>query len=194
MNAFYFKINLNKFGEKRIQVLAEQKLFKNIVLIFAILTIVIYGAILYYNHQLEGKLENRRQLLNSIRQEIESYREVGEYLSTNDLERLARSSTDRIFWANKLIALADIVTEKIAITHFSFRRGELTLFGITQVDVEEREFDLIYDFIENLKDNPQISGDFDEIKFERAHRDKEKDIDIIRFEITCIGRSVARRR
>ncbi len=193
MNQFHFTINLNKYGEKRYQVLAEKRVFKNLILTFVILTIVLYGVVLYFNSALEAKFDNRQQLLNDIRAEIESYREVGEYLSSTDLERLARTSTDRIFWANNLIALADLITEKIAITHFSYRQGVLSLFGITQVDIEEKEFDLIYDFIDLLEQDPQISADFDDIRFIRGQRDREQGVDIIRFQIDCIGRGVSSR-
>lgn len=193
MNQFHFTINLNKYGEKRYQVLAEKRMFKNLILTFVIITIVLYGAVLYFNASLQAKFDSRQQLLNDIRAEIESYREVGEYLSSRDLERLARTSTDRIFWANNLIALADLITDKVAITHFSYRQGVLSLFGITQVDIEEKEFDLIYEFIELLEQDHQISEDFDEIRFIRGQRDRDQGVHIIRFQIDCIGRGVSGR-
>lgn len=188
MNQFHFSINLNKYGEKRYQIIAEQRLFRNMILSFLIITVLLFGTVLYFNNLLESKLDNRRELLNSIRREIETYREVGEYLSSSDLERLARASTDRIFWANKLIALADIITEKIAITHFTYRQGVFSLFGITQVDVDEKEFDLVDEFIDSLRENPQINEDFDDIRFIRASRDTERDVAIIRFQIDLVGR------
>ncbi len=103
MTQFYFSINLNKHGELRRQREAESRLFMTLVLSFAILTVVLYGTVFYFYLSLGSKLDNRHELLQSINREIETYRESGEYLSTDDLERLARTSTDRIFWANKLI-------------------------------------------------------------------------------------------
>lgn len=193
MTQFYFAVNLNKFGELRKQREAEAKLFLALVLSFVIISVLLYGTVLYFNYSLGNKLTNRKELLQAINREIETYRESGEYLSTSDLERLARTSTDRIFWANKLIALADITTEKIAITHFSYKDAVLSLFGITQVDIEEKEFDLIHEFIESLRVNDQINLDFDEIRFVRSSRDREKDVDIIRFQIDCIGRAISER-
>ncbi|MBW6515486.1 MAG: hypothetical protein K0B81_02580 [Candidatus Cloacimonetes bacterium] len=193
MTQFYFTINLNKFGELRKQREAESKLFMSLVVIFAIITVILYATVIYFNLTLSSKLENRRDLLQRINDEIQQYQDSGEYLSTGDLERLARTSTERIFWANKLIALADITTDKIAITHFSYKDDVLSLFGITQVDIEEREFDLIYEFIENLRVNDQINVDFDEIRFVRSNRDREKDVEILRFQIDCIGRNISAR-
>jgi len=193
MTQFYFTINLNKFGELRKQREAESRLFMSIVIIFAIIAVVLYATVLYFNFSLGNKLENRRELLQAIDREIQQYQESGEYLSTGDLERLARTSTERIFWANKLIALADITTDKIAITHFAYKDDILSLYGITQVDVEEREFDLIHEFIDNLRLNDQINLDFDEIRFVRSNRDREKDVEILRFQIDCIGRNISAR-
>jgi hypothetical protein len=189
----FFKINLNKYGELRQQREAENKLFLNLIIIFVALTVVLYGAVLYFNKSLSKKLETRQELLSEINKEIESYKESGDYLSSNDLERLAKLSTERIFWANKLIALANITTDKIAITHFSYKDGTLSLFGITQVEVNEKEYDLIYEFINSLSSNPQINLDFNEIKFVKSSRDKEKDVEIIRFQVDCIGREVAQK-
>ncbi len=193
INQFFFQVNLNKFGEVRKQREAETKLFRNLVISFAVIAIVLYGVVLYFIGSLDTKLESRQELLSSINREIQSYRESGDYLSANDLQRLARTSTNRIFWANKLIALSDITTEKIAITHFSYSDGILSLFGITQVDIEEKEFDLIHEFIENLRANEQMNLDFDEIKFVRSNRDREQDVDILRFQIDCIGRDLPQR-
>src|SRR5690554_1750717 len=194
MGQFFFTINLNKYGEQRKQREQEAKLFRSLAISFLVIALVLYAVIFYFYLSLGHKLDNRIELLQSINREIESYRESGEYLSTTDLQRLARTSTERIFWANKLIALADITTDKIAITHFRYKDGVLSLYGITQVDVEEQEFDLIHEFIEDLRVNDQISLDFDEIRFVRSSRDREKDVDIIRFQIDCFGRDVPDRR
>ncbi len=193
MTQFYFTINLNKFGELRKQREAESRLFMTLIIAFAIGTVILYGSVFFFYLSLGNKLENRQQLLHNINREIESYRESGEYLSTSDLERLARTSTERIFWANKLIALADITTDKIAITHFSYKNSVLSLFGITQIDIERKEFDLIHDFIESLRTNEQIKLDFDDIKFVRSSRDREKDVNIIRFQIDCVGKELTAR-
>ncbi|MCB5230533.1 MAG: hypothetical protein WCX83_00555 [Candidatus Cloacimonas sp.] len=189
----FFKINLNKFGELRQKREAEARTFRNTVIIFAAVTVILYGAILFFNNSLDNKLKSRQALLNEINQEIQSFRESGDYLSANDLQRLAKLSTERIFWADKLIALAHITTDKTAITHFSYKDGTLSLFGITQVEVEEKEFDLIHEFIESLNGNPQINADFSDIKFVKSSRDREKDVDIIRFQIDCVGRDLAKK-
>ena len=52
---------------------------------------------------------------------------------------------------------------------------------------------MINDFINKLKNNPQISGDFPDIGFVKSYRDKEKDVEILRFQIDCKNSSKSKR-
>jgi hypothetical protein len=191
INQFYFKINLNKFGELKKQAEAETKIFQITALSFLIIVIVFVVILIIMSGNLDKKLQNRLTLLNQINKEIKTYQISGEYLTSNDMERLADLSTNRVFWAKKLVALAEKTTDQIAITHFSYKNEVLRLYGITKVDREQKEFDLINNFIKSLKENKQISEDFPEIKFVRSTRDVEKGIDIIRFEIDCSQSNVS---
>lgn len=187
MNQLFFKINLNKYGELRRKMEVEKRTFHTILLVFVIGTALLYGFILYLNMSLDNKIENRTANYKQIKEEIESYQVSGDYLSSNDLKRLTKISTERIFWAKKLVALSTQTTDKIAITHFSFKNNTLSLFGITKLDKDEKEFDLIDDFIASLKTNEKISADFPDIKLVRSRRDFEKDVEILRFQIDCIA-------
>ena len=162
--------------------------FRNTVLVFFIATILLYGYVLLLNYDLNSKLNNRKSLLSDIKDEVESYHVSGKFLSSNDLKRLAKISTERIFWSKKLVAISEQTTDKIAITHFAFKNDALSLYGITKLDKSEKEFDLINEFIENLKKKEQISTDFPNIKIVRANRDIEKDVEIVRFQIDLIAK------
>ncbi|HNW99909.1 MAG TPA: hypothetical protein PLE74_00230 [Candidatus Cloacimonadota bacterium] len=188
MTRFFFKINLNKFGELRLQQEAERKAFQTFVSLFVLGTILLFAVVIYLNTQLAHKLDAREHFLKQIEDQVATYEVSGDFLSKSDLDRLSDAFTDRIFWARKLVALADRTQNQIAITHFSYKRGILSLYGITKVNKNEKEFDLINNFIESLKANPQISADFKDIEFIRSNRDREKDTDIIRFQVDCFGK------
>ncbi len=191
MNRFFFNVNLNKYGELRRKMESERKTFVSTVTAFLAFTILMGGFVVYMNVDLQKKINNRKKLNDAIKTEIESYEISGEFLSAKDMERLTNVSTKRIFWAKKLVALADKTTDKIAITHFSYKNNKLSLFGITKLDKKEKEFDLIIeDFIKKLKDDIQISSDFPEIEFVRSRQDFEKDVEILRFQIDCISRDL----
>ena len=185
MNQFYFKINLNKFGELKKQIEDEKKFFNSLVAVFVILLIILLGFVYYLQNSLDKKYTVRKTLLTHINKEIDKYKRSGQDLSSKDLTRLTNISTNRIFWAKKLVAISEKTDNKLAITHFSYARKTLSLYGITEINKNRKEFDLINDFINKLKNNSQISGDFPDIGFVKSYRDKEKDVEILRFQIDC---------
>ncbi len=185
MTQMYFKINLNRFGELKLKMAQEKKTFRNSVISFVLISLVMYGFVFYIQRQMDDKIKARKDFLGEIQDRIEATQSSGDYLSSEDLTTIADVSKNRIFWAKKLVALAERTSDKIAITHFQFKRGVLTLYGITQVDKKVKEYSLIDEFIEELKQNDQISSDFPEIYYEQYRRDKEKDTDIIRFQVDC---------
>ncbi|MBC8415088.1 MAG: hypothetical protein H8E11_01520 [Candidatus Cloacimonetes bacterium] len=186
MQQFYFKINLNKFGELRKQIETEKRTFNATAISYGITLVIVSIIVMLLNFNLNSKIENRKILLQDIKEEIETYEVSGEFLSSKDLQRLAKVITERIFWSKKLVAISEKTTDKIAITHFSFKGGHLSLYGITRLDKEQREFDLINNFINELKSNKQINIDFPEIQFVKSTYDIEKDVEILRFQIDCI--------
>jgi hypothetical protein len=194
MSQFFYKINLNKYGELKQQIERQKKDFLNISISFFVITAFMVGGLFMLNGMLEQKIQSRRELLSKIKKEIKSYQVTGEYLSSNDLNRIAKVSSERIFWAKKLVAFSEKTTDKIAITHFSFKNGKLSLFGITKLDKNEKEFDLIDEFIRNLKSNEQISADFPNISFVKSSTDFEKDVEILRFQIDATVKDEPKRR
>lgn len=193
MNKFYFKINLNKFGELKQKAEAEKRTFKIAAISYAAVFLIATIIAIILSSNLSAKIKNRSKLLNSIRDEIKTYKVSGEFLSSKDLSRLNSISSERIFWTKKLVALSEKTTDKIAITHFSFKNNKLSLYGITRLDRDQKEFDFINDFINEINSDEQISIDFPEIKFVKSSRDKEKDVDILRFQIDCVSKSFTKK-
>jgi Tfp pilus assembly protein PilN len=185
---FYFKINLNKFGEMKIQQEKEKKTFIQALLFFGIGTIILFAGVLYLDSILAEKVLSRQNFLDETEKQIASYEKSTDFLSSSDLDLLAKTFNDRIFWAKKLVALSQEIDNKMAITQFSYKNGVLSLYGVTSIEVNQREFDLIDGFITKLKQNEQISVDFPDIKYSRATRDKVKDTDILRFQIDCFNK------
>ncbi len=193
MNKFYFKINLNKFGELKQKAESEKRTFRISAISYAAIFFIATIIVILLSSNLSAKIKNRSKLLNSIRDEIKTYKVSGEFLSSKDLVRLANISSERIFWTKKLVALSEKTTDKIAITHFSFKNNKLSLFGITRLDKDLKEFDLIDDFITELNNDKQINFDFPEIQFVKSSKDKEKDVEILRFQIDCISKSYTKK-
>nr|MDK2850426.1 hypothetical protein [Candidatus Cloacimonadota bacterium] len=185
MQEFYFKINLNKYGEQRLEREREARTFRNAAIFFVIFFILILAGWFYESNRVNKKLVARQKYLAEIQEELQSYRTSGDYLSSNDLDRLAKTFDDRIFWAKKMVALGEEIDDKLAVRKFSYSNGVLTINGITEVDANVKEFDLINEFIQRLKSNPEISNDFPMIKSGQVIKQVVKDTAIFEFVIEC---------
>lgn len=182
---FYFKINLNKFGEQRLEKERENRTLRNSVIFFVFCFILVLVAWFYIIGNTKHKLEAREQYLSEIQGELQRYRTSGDYLSSEDLDRLALTFDDRIFWARKMVALGAEIDDKLAVRKFDYANGMLTINGITEVDTKVKEFDLINGFIDRLKANPEISNDFPNIKSGQVIKQLIKDTAIFEFVIEC---------
>ncbi len=188
LKAFYFKINLNKFGEMKLQAEKENKTFRNAVIAFLAGAVIMFAIFFYLNHQLKQKVENRKRFLADTENQLKSFQSSEDYLSIDDLDRLAKTFNNRIFWAKKMVALSQEIDQKLAVRKFTFNNGVLTLNGITPVDSNIRELDLINEFILRLKSNPEISNDFPMIKSGAINKQVVKDTAILEFVIECYSK------
>ena len=188
---FYFKINLNKYGEMRLQAEREKKIFINSIVTFAVGFIIIIVAWIYINGMMETRVETRQRYYKELQKELASYETSEDYLSSRDLDKLAETFNNRIFWAKKMIALSNEIDEKLAVRKFTYANGVLTLNGITEIDKNIKELDLIQSFIDRLKSNSEISNDFPRIKSGSITRQVVKDTDILEFVIECYSRETS---
>ena len=188
---FYFKINLNKDGEMRLQAEREKKQFINAVIIFVVGLVILIAAWIYINGMINTRVENRQRYLNELQKELASYETSEDYLSSKDLDKLAETFNNRIFWAKKMVALSNEINEKLAVRKFTYNNGVLTLNGITEVDKNVKELDLIQSFIDRLKANEEISNDFPRIKSGFITRQIIKDTAILEFVIECYSKEAS---
>jgi len=188
---FYFKINLNKYGEMRLQAEREKKIFINSIVTFAVGFIIIIVVWIYINGMMKTRVESRQRYYTELQKELASYETSEDYLSSKDLDKLAETFNNRIFWAKKMIALSNEIDEKLAVRKFTYANGVLTLNGITEIDKNIKELDLIQSFIDRLKSNTEISDDFPRIKSGSITRQVVKDTDILEFVIECYSRETS---
>lgn len=190
---FYFKINLNKFGEIKVQAERERKTFRNAVIAFLLGFILLTVGLIIINGKLAEKVDSRRKFLAATEEKLKSFQTGADYLSSNDLDKLSETFNNRIFWAKKMVALGNEITDKLAVSKLSFNNGILTLNGITPVDSNVKELDLINEFINRLKANPEISNDFPQIKSGQISKQITKDTAILEFVIECYSKETQKK-
>lgn len=190
---FFFRINLNKFGEIKVQAEKEKKTFRTAVIAYGVGFIILVVLLSMINANLKTKVESRKKFLKETESQIKTFETDNEYLSTADLDKLAETFNNRIFWAKKMVALGNEITDKLAVSKFSFNNGILTLNGITPIDSNVKELDLINEFINRLKANPEISNDFPQIKSGQISKQIAKDTAILEFVIECYSRETQKK-
>jgi hypothetical protein len=190
-NVFYFKLNLNKFGEMKLQAERENKSFRTAVIVFLILALLMFAGLFFINSSLKQKVENRREFYKEISAKLSDYQSSEDYLSVADVDKLAETFDDRIFWTRKLEALSQEINKQLAVRKLNYSNGVLTIYGIIEVDKNIKEGDVTYEFVQRLKENPQISNDFPEIKSGSKIRQISKDTEILEFQIECYSRDAA---
>ncbi len=182
---FYFKINLNKYGEIKLQTERENKTFRNAVIGFALGALIMFAGLLVLHNSLKKKVENRKQAFEKYNAELSKYEASSEYLSVGDVTNLAETFKNRIFWTKKLEALDQEIDNQVALKEFNYTRGLLTLKGIIEVDNRVPEVPVIDEFRRRLETNPEFSKDFPEILLGNTDWQMAKQTEILLFEILC---------
>lgn len=204
MEQFYFGVNLNKFGEERMKALKEKRVFVNTIITFFVILIAIVAFTYFNNLNLEKKIQTRKDQLAEIEKQIQSYDNIVSSTSSQnlekDMERFAQAYNRRIFWTKKLQALAEITSDSLAISKFTYKNGSWILDGLIKAKKHEIPQDIINKYRTSLIEREEFN-DFSSVEF--VNRDLVKkiinidtdfDLDVIYdFKIQCNSKFYERR-
>lgn len=205
MEQFYFGINLNKFGDERLKALKEKRTYYNTVIAFILIVIAISGFTYYNNLNLEKKIQTRKEQLANIKEQISSYDNIVSSTSSEnlekDMEQFAQAYNRRIFWTKKLQALAEITSDSLAISQFSYKNGNWDLVGLIKAKKHEVPQDIINKYRTSLIEREEFN-DFRSVEFvnrdlvkKMLNIDTDNDMDVIYdFKIQCSSKYYERRR
>lgn len=204
MEQFYFGVNLNKFGEERMKALREKRVYINTTITFFVILVAIVGFTYFNNLNLEKKIQARKDQLSEIEKQIKSYDNIVSSTSSQnlekDMERFAQAYNRRIFWTKKLQALAEITSDSLAISKFSYKNGSWVLDGLIKAKTHEIPQDIINKYRTSLIEREEFN-DFSSVEFvnrdlvkQIINIDTESDLDVIYgFKIQCNSKYYERR-
>ncbi len=157
--------------------------------------LLILGAVAlgYENYRMEQLIQAKQQQINDIKLKIQELRKKGKNLSRKDILAMADLESRRILWARKLQALSRLAPHDMAITGLVYKDNRLFISGILRVFEDQREFDIIDQFIERLRNDPTFSQDFTKIKFSKFSRLTLLNQEIVSFEIQAYLKSTPAR-
>ena len=195
-------INLNQ-TVNRAQ-LREQKREVARWVIFALYTIVFLGIGFGFYHFQDGLnrlVKERMVRIEDVKSQIAALKEdEGVDLSKTDIENLYKWKSNRILWAEKLNVLSEITPEHMAITEILFLNNRVTITAVSRIFSDVKDFTVIENFINTLKNNQIFNTDFIHINFLSSDRFISRGQEILKFKIearsknSLVKRGVKRKR
>ncbi|MBL7024968.1 MAG: PilN domain-containing protein [Candidatus Marinimicrobia bacterium] len=178
------KINLNQASSKAARLEKRREQTRWSAFGFVVLILVAgFAYLLVENSQYAQIIEEKESQIASIQAQIDTLKQEGRNLAKDDILAMSELSDRRTIWAEKLNALGRLMPHDMAITHLTFKDRYLTIAGVSRIYPDEREFDILEEFIARLENDQIFSEDFTDIKFASYSRMTILNQDVVNFEV-----------
>jgi Tfp pilus assembly protein PilN len=185
----YYRVNLNKASNRLDQSVVRQKRRLVIAIAFYFLVIVLVSSLaIYKSIQNYEQIKTLRNTLSQIDEEINRLQTSSEFLSPEDIFTLAELARNRLTWTEKMDVLGRILPKDVTLTgiDYDYQINILIIKGITKVNPRMKDLDLINSILDIIKNDPDFSSGFSNIKFGGSDRIKHLGQELISFEISCL--------
>ena len=180
----YIKINLNKAESS--EVIKERMLERTRWVVFGVLVFslfVINLRVWMMGFGYNSVIEKKKNQIQELKEEIRQLQSKGKNLSKNDIMSFADLEQDRFLWARNMELLGEMTPDDMAITGMRFKRDKLTIKGIALTFEDRKDFEIIDEYVQTLRDNKEFSEKFTRIKYVGHQKVNVRGQNIIRFEI-----------
>ncbi|MCS5659309.1 MAG: PilN domain-containing protein [Dehalococcoidia bacterium] len=180
----YITINLNKAesAETRKERIREQTrwaVFGILILFLLAMNVRVWMISRGYDRVIDQK----RTEIEELAEQIKKLRSRGKNLSKNDIMSFADLEQDRFLWARNMELLGTMTPDDMAIIGMRFKRDKLTIKGIALTFEDRKDFEIIDEYVQTLRDNKEFSDNFIRIKYVGHQKVDIRGQQIIRFEI-----------
>ena len=182
----YIKINLNKAESS--EVLKERATERGrwiifSILIFSLLTVNVRSLMIGFGYN--KIIEKKKTQIEKLQNQINQLKSKGKNLSKVDIMSFADLEQDRFLWARNMELLGGMTPDDMAITGMRFKRDKLTIKGIALTFEDRKDFEIIDEYVQTLRDNKEFSQNFTRIKYVGHQKINLRGQNIIRFEIVA---------
>tara|TARA_Y100001970_G_C14015994_1_gene740946 strand:+ start:391 stop:984 length:594 start_codon:yes stop_codon:yes gene_type:complete len=184
MSKQFIVINLNKAesAETRIERIRERGRW----ILFSILFSLLIGAnarVWMISAGYNNMIKDKHEEITRLKADINKLQSKGKNLSKYDILSFADLEQDRFLWAKNLEKMGTLTPDDIAITGLRYRREKLLIFGIALTFEDRKDFEIIDEYVQTLRNNKDFSKNFSRIKYVGHNKVNIRGQDIIRFEI-----------
>jgi len=182
----YIKINLNKAESS--EVLKERATERGrwiifSILIFSLLTVNVRSLMIGFGYN--NIIKKKKTQIEKLQNQINQLKSKGKNLSKVDIMSFADLEQDRFLWARNMELLGGMTPDDMAITGMRFKRDKLTIKGIALTFEDRKDFEIIDEYVQTLRDNKEFSQNFNRIKYVGHQKINLRGQNIIRFEIVA---------
>ena len=137
-------------------------------------------------------LSKKRQKFLGSKMRLTSFSQKEEplkrrYLSFADLEQ------ERFLWAQNLEKMGSLTPNDIAITGLRYKRQKLVIKGIALTFEDRKDFEIIDEYVQTLRNNNEFSKNFSKIKYVGHSKVNVRGQEIVRFEIEASSKELGRK-
>lgn len=184
MSKQYFIINLNK--AESAETLIERGKERVRWVVFSLLIALLLGVnirVLTISIGYNGIIDQKEKEISRLKGEIDQLKSEGKNLSKYDILSFADLEQDRFLWAQNLEKMGSLTPGDISITGLRFKRNKLIIKGIALTFEDRKDFEIIDEYVQTLRNNKDFSNDFSRIKYVGHNKVSIRGQEIIRFEI-----------
>jgi len=128
-------------------------------------------------------IDKKETEIARLKDEIDKLQSEGKNLSKDDILSFADLEQDRFLWARNLEKMGALTPDDIAITGLRYKRKKLIIKGIALTFEDRKDFEIIDEYVQTLRNNKEFSNNFSKIKYVGHSKVSVRGQDIVRFEI-----------
>ncbi|HIB33372.1 MAG TPA: hypothetical protein EYO45_09775 [Candidatus Marinimicrobia bacterium] len=182
----YITINLNKaesaeIRQERIRGRTRWSVFGILIFLLLAINVRVWMISSGYNRVIDQK----KSEIQNLKEQIKQLQSRGKNLSKNDIMSFADLEQERFLWASNLELLGAMTPDDMAITGMRFKRDKLTIKGIALTFEDRKDFEIIDEYIQTLRNYKEFSDNFSRIKYVGHQKVDIRGQKIIRFEIVA---------
>ena len=184
MDKKYIVINLNKAeSAETLQARLKERFRWGVFGVLIVLLVGVNARVWIINSGYD-KIINKKELeIARLKNEINKLQSEGKNLSKEDILSFADLEQDRFLWARNLEKMGALTPDDIAITGLKFKRKKLVIKGIALTFEDRKDFEIIDEYVQTLRNNIEFASNFSKIKYVGHSKVNVRGQDIVRFEI-----------
>ena len=194
LNKSFIVINLNKSESAETKLARSKEQLRWFIFSFLIILLLgVNGRVWMISAGYNGILNKKEKEISRLKSEINQLQSQGKNLSKDDILSFADLEQNRFLWAKNLEKMGTLTPDDIAITGLRYKREKLTIRGIALTFEDRKDFEIIDEYVQTLRNNKDFSLNFSKIKYVGHSKVTVRGQDIIRFEVEARSKNSSKK-